>query len=345
MVNRSYPGARPFRGTRGRKGYRLAAIGLTLATLCSSCQATREGMPPDIAQNIRNGGRVVDGRGMAALYAPLQEKAPYAGVHVDRDESYGPDVRNRADVFTPQTAAVHSRPVLLFVHGGGFTGGARKLSPDSPFYDNVGIWAVRNGYVGVTMSYRLAPQNRWPAGPEDIGRAVEWLQRTISAKGGDPARIFLMGHSAGATHVAGYVSHLQFGPGARLGIRAAIIISGTFDVTLGSASADEQSFVEREAAYFIEDPARQSEQSSVPGLLTTPVPLLIVNAEYDPEYFLRRTAALKAALDRSRRTERFVVLPGESHMSDVFSINSVDETLTREVNRFIRLHLNVGKDQ
>jgi acetyl esterase/lipase len=281
---------------------------------------------------------------MAALYAPLQEKEPYAGVRVDRDESYGPDARNRADVFTPQTGAARPRPVLLFVHGGGFTGGARKLSPDSPFYDNVGIWAVRNGYVGVTMSYRLAPQNRWPAGPEDIGRAVEWLQRTIEAKGGDPARIFLMGHSAGATHVAGYVSHPQFGPGAHLGIRAAIIISGTFDVTLGSATADEQSFVEREAAYFIEDPSRQSEQSSVPGLLTTPVPLLIVNAEYDPEYFLRRTAALKVALDRSRRTERFVVLRGESHMSDVFSINSVDETLTREVNRFIRQPLNVGKD-
>ena len=287
----------------------------------------------------------MDGRGMAALYAPLQEKEPYAGVQVDRDQSYGPDARNRADVFTPQTGAAHPRPVLLFVHGGGFTGGARKLSPDSPFYDNVGLWAVRNGYVGVTMSYRLAPQNRWPAGPEDIGRAVEWLQRTIGAKGGDPAQIFLMGHSAGATHVAGYVSHPQFGPGAQLGIRAAIIISGTFDVALGNAPTDEQSFVEREATYFIEDPSHESEQSSVPGLLTTPTPLLIVNAEYDPEYFLRRTTALKAVLDRARRTERFVVLPGESHMSDVFSINSVDETLTREVNRFIRLHLNVGKDR
>lgn len=345
MVNWNQREALPFRSTRVRVGYRLVAVGLILATLCSSCLATRGGIPPDIAEKIRNGGRVVDGRGMAALYAPLQEKEPYTGVRVDRDESYGPDARNRADVFTPQSKGGRPRPVLLFVHGGGFTGGARKLSPDSPFYDNVGLWAVRNGYVGVTISYRLAPQNRWPAGPEDIGRAVEWLQRTIGAKGGDPTRIFLMGHSAGATHVASYVSHPQFGPGAQLSIRAAIIISGSFDVTLGGASADEQSFVEREAAYFSEDAARQPEQSSIPGLLTATVPLLIVNAEYDPQYFLRRTAALQAALAHAQRTQRFVVLPGESHMSDVFSINSVDETLTRELNRFIRLHLSAGKHQ
>jgi acetyl esterase/lipase len=276
---------------------------------------------------------------MAALYAPLQEKAPYGGVRVSRGESYGPAPQNLADVFAPQDLPGHPRPVLIFVHGGGFTAGARKLSPESPFYDNVGVWAARHGLVGVTMSYRLAPQSRWPTGAEDIGRAVDWVHRTIEAKGGDPTRIFLMGHSAGATHVASYVSHPQFGPGGCLNIRGAIIVSGSFDVTLGDVPADERSFVEREAVYFIEDSSRQAEQSSIPGLLASPVPLLMVNAEYDPQYFLRRAAALKAAFDRSHRADRFVVLSGESHMSEVFSINSEDESLTREIGRFIRRHL------
>ena len=322
-------------GRARRARYRWMAAGMALSVLCSSCLSSR-GVPPDIALKISSSGRVVDGRGMAALYAPLQEKEPYGGVRISRDESYGPAPQNRADVFSPQDRPDRQRPVLIFVHGGGFTAGARKLSPDSPFYDNVGVWAVRHGLIGITLSYRLAPQSRWPSAAEDIGRAVEWVHRTIEARGGDPTRIFLMGHSAGATHVASYVSHTQFGPNGCLDIRGAIIVSGSFDVTLGEGPADEKSFVEREAAYFIEDPARQAEQSSIAGLLASPVPLLVVNAEYDPHYFLRRAAALQAAFERSHRADRFVVLTGESHMSEVFSINSKDDSLTREIARFIR---------
>ena len=70
---------------------------------------------------------------MAALYAPLQEKEPYRGVRISRDESYGPAPQNRVDVFLPQVPSDRHRPVLIFVHGGGFIAGARKLSPESPF--------------------------------------------------------------------------------------------------------------------------------------------------------------------------------------------------------------------
>ena len=62
-----------------------------------------------------------------------------------------------------RTARAASRPVLVFVHGGGFTGG-NKSTPGSPFYDNVPLWAARNGLVGVNITYRLAPQHPWPAG-------------------------------------------------------------------------------------------------------------------------------------------------------------------------------------
>ena len=140
------------------------------------------------------------------LLAPLHRRAPYPGVKVARDLSYGPDARNRLDVFAPEQPGGGRRPVLLFVHGGGFTGGD-KSQPDSPFYDNIGAWAVENGMVGATMTYRLAPQHQWPAAAEDVARAVAWVGATIADHGGDPARVFLMGHSAGAAHAAGYVAH------------------------------------------------------------------------------------------------------------------------------------------
>ena len=81
----------------------------------------------EVAARIRAAGPVIDPRGMAALYAPLQEREPYAEVTVNRHLSYGPDPQNLADRFAPTPARdAAARPVLIFVHGGGFTAGDRK---------------------------------------------------------------------------------------------------------------------------------------------------------------------------------------------------------------------------
>ncbi len=93
---------------------------------------------------------------MASLTAPTDP-----AVKVTRDQRYGPDERHRLDLFSrgrPSRA-----PVLVYVHGGGYVMGD-KTSPGSPFYDNVGHWAAQQGWIGVTMTYRLAPKHRWPSG-------------------------------------------------------------------------------------------------------------------------------------------------------------------------------------
>ena len=79
--------------------------------------------------------------GSAALVAPLHARIDNSDVQVSRDMRYGPADRNRLDVFEPAKGAAGKRPVLVFVHGGGFTMGD-KTAPNSPFYDNVGHWAV-----------------------------------------------------------------------------------------------------------------------------------------------------------------------------------------------------------
>jgi acetyl esterase/lipase len=129
----------------------LASLGV-LATMPASAQ-----MPPDIAEKIAVLGRVVDPEKTAPIYAPLQEKEPYTGLKVLRDAKYGPDARNLVDIFATADAS-GARPVLMFVHGGAYVGG-NKRPPGSPFYDNVMVWAARNGMVGVNVEYRLAPQS------------------------------------------------------------------------------------------------------------------------------------------------------------------------------------------
>jgi len=287
-------------------------------------------MPDDIAWKLAEIGQTVDPAKTAAIYAPLQQKEPYQGVKVDRDVKYGPAERNRLDLFTPATATAAKRPVLIFIHGGAFIGGDKRTAPDSPFYDNIMLWAVKNGFVGVNMTYRLAPQSPWPAGAEDIASVVQWVTDNIAGSDGDPARIYLMGHSAGAAHVASYVAHPEFRKVKGGGLAGAIMVSGVYDLTAAPLGGAEK-------AYFGDDPSRYAAESSVQGLATTTIPLMFVTAELDPAGFNKQFELAKAASCKSPRgCARTYELPQHSHMSEVYSINTSDTRLTDQILDFVK---------
>ena len=260
-------------------------------------------------------------------YATEQEEEPYRGIKVERDIKYGPAQRNLLDVFTTETDS-RAQPVLIFVHGGAFAAGD-KHSAGSPFYDNVALWAARHGFIGVTMNYRLASQSPWPAGAEDIALAVEWIAGNIGSRGGDGRRIYLLGHSAGATHVASYISHPEFYRVRDVGVKAAIMLSGLYDLTASVLRAPEK-------AYVGDNSARYAERSSVEGLVATKIPLMIVTAEYDAPVFLRQFGLLKeAACEGPNGCIRSFVLPRHNHMSEVYSINTADTRLTDQILNFV----------
>jgi len=304
-----------------------SVLGVLTAMLMSTAWA-RGAMPEDIAWKLLELGAVVDLPHTAALYAPLQQKEPYPGVKVERDVKYGPADRNLLDVFTPETAS-SPRPVLIFVHGGAFTAG-NKRTGDSPFYDNIMLWAVKSGFVGVNTTYRLAPQSPWPAAGEDLGAVVQWVSANIAARGGEPARIYLMGHSAGAVHVASYVSHPEFHKVKGGGLAGAIMVSGIYDLTAGAAG-------EPEKAYFGSDPSVYAERSSMKGLQATKIPLMITGAELDPPIFQEQLHLLRQALCKGPAgCPHTFMLPQHSHMSEVYSINTADTRLTDEILEFVK---------
>lgn len=87
-------------------------------------------------------------------------------------------------------------PVLVYVHGGGWTRGDKAHVFEKP------AGFVAAGYVFVSINYRLAPAVGFPTYVEDVAKAIAWVRTHIGDHGGDPDRIFLMGHSAGAHLVA-----------------------------------------------------------------------------------------------------------------------------------------------
>ncbi|MDO8399060.1 MAG: alpha/beta hydrolase [Bradyrhizobium sp.] len=305
------------------------ALVVVAAMIASAAWTQESPMPAEIAAKLLEMGRVIDPPKTVALYAPLQQKEPYPGLRIERDVKYDAADRNLLDIFTPEAAA-SPRPVLIFVHGGAFVGGNKRTTPTSPFYDNIMLWAAKSGFIGVNVTYRLAPQAPWPAGAQDLASAVRWISHKIGERGGDPARIYLMGHSAGAVHVSSYVSHPEFHEVKGGGLAGAIMISGIYDITA-------MPLAETQIAYFGTDPARYAERSSLAGLATTDIPLMLAAAELDPEGFVLQFDRMKqATCKRTAGCARAVLLPQHSHMSEVYSINSADTRLSDQILDFVK---------
>jgi acetyl esterase/lipase len=307
---------------------RKGALAAVAAVFALSAWAADSPMPPEIAKKLAELGRVIDPQATAKLYAPLQPTEPYFGFRIERDLKYGPAERNRLDIFMPQNVT-SGRPVLIFVHGGAFIGGNKRM-PNSPFYDNVMMWAVKNGFIGVNITYRLAPGSPWPAGAEDVAAAIRWVSDEIGERGGDASRIYLMGHSAGAIHVASYVSHPEFYKVKNGGLKGAIMVSGIYDLTAAPLTDPER-------AYFGNDASHYADESSLPGLLKTNIPLMAVSSELDLPGFVKQLDLFKdATCKRPAGCARTVMLPQHSHMSEVYSINTEDTRLTDQILEFVK---------
>jgi acetyl esterase/lipase len=130
-------------------------------------------------------------------YTPsvLNRLAPWDEVAVHEGVSYGPCPRHKLDVYLPVREAHAPIPVVVFFHGGSWMSGERGI------YRFLGAALASRGIAAVIPDYRLYPDVIFPAFMHDAADAVAWTRANACDFGGDPARIFLMGHSAGA-HMA-----------------------------------------------------------------------------------------------------------------------------------------------
>ncbi|WP_082116065.1 alpha/beta hydrolase [Hymenobacter terrenus] len=101
--------------------------------------------------------------------------------------------RHLLDVYSPRQPApsVAGYPVVLFIHGGNWNSGNKNI------YSFIGRRLAKQGVVAVVINYRLAPAVLVPEQAADCARALAWTVQNIYHHGGDPARVFVMGHSAG----------------------------------------------------------------------------------------------------------------------------------------------------
>jgi acetyl esterase/lipase len=248
--------------------------------------------------------------------------------------AYGPDARHRLDIYRPANSARTPMPLLVFMHGGGFIRG------DKSERENIGQYFARNGFVTLVPNYRLAPAHVWPAGAEDVVRAYCWAREHGALFGADSQRIFLAGESAGAAHVALAALARRFQlPGGFAGV---VLISGVYDVRLEALARRQFGITSpdpRNGAYFGSDFERYGRMSTVQLIDAAPFPLLMTYAELDLLQMQVQAGELFSRLVTQHHFRPDLnVIRGHNHLTQVYSINTGDESLGAPVLKFLRDH-------
>lgn len=260
-------------------------------------------------------------------------------VVVHKDVTYydgpGHDAKKHLlDLYLPADA--ENFPVLLFIHGGGWRHG-HKDGLFNP-YHRLGKGLARRGVGVAVATYRLAPEHKFPAQPLDVARAVRWTYEHINEYGGDPQRIFLCGHSAGAHLVAlvaldgKYLEAEGLPPDAVAGV---IGISGPYDVEY---MWEEGGWFARR--YFVEpafgdEPATWAEASAPNYARADAPPFLLIYAEHDHAGLAAQAYRLAAALAARGVQTPVHEVAGRNHLTIIYCAGEEGDSTTELILNFI----------
>lgn len=224
------------------------------------------------------------------------------------DLPYGSDPLQRLDLYEPRGGG--PAPMLLFVHGGGWSIG------DKTELSWLGAKLAEQGVLVAVTNYRLSPAVQHPAHAQDVARAVAWLYRNGPSYGGDPQRLYIGGHSAGA-HLASLVALDDAFLGAEglspSVIRSVVGVSGAgYDLDARyAASPLAQIFY----AAFGKDPTRWALAAPLHYVAKGAPPFLLVHGLNDGEAPAAGAETFAQALKADGAKIRLELLPGLDHQS------------------------------
>ena len=227
-----------------------------------------------------------------------------------RGVSFGSDRRQKLDVYVPAKMAAGAKfPVVVFFYGGGWVDGARG---DYGFAARA--FAAR-GYVAIVPDYRLVPAAHFPVFVEDGALAVKWARDHVADYGGDPARIAVSGHSAGAyisamlTLDRHYLTDIGVDPKT---IRAAALLSGPYDF---------YPFTEIRGREALGQWPRPGETQPISFARADAPPMLLMHGTADTIVRPYNSENLAAKLKTLGAPVELRLYPGKSHVDTIKSLS------------------------
>ena len=284
------------------------------------------------------------------LVYPFRMKS--AEVRVERNIAYNDHGRRGLlDVYLPANGDAENAPVLLQVHGGGWTIG-NKDQQGIPLMQHM----AAKGWVCVAINYRLSPRDAFPAHVVDVKQAIAWIRRHIASYGGNPDYIAITGGSAGghlcalAALTAGDTSWQPGFEDADTSVECAVPHYGVYDFagSIGSKAAEllRDQFLAR---YVL-----QTTWEKDPEAFEAASPILRITPEA-PDFFVLHGAddtlvpvgQARAFVERLKKVSEssvvYAELPGAQHAFDVFpSIRSAH--IVRAIDRYLHWHWNTWRN-
>ena len=233
--------------------------------------------------------------------------------------------KHKLDLYLPK--GHKDFPVLLFVHGGGWTKGDRKS------FERLGRVFARNGVGTVVISYRLTPEVRHPGHIEDVARAFAWTNKNIAKYGGRPDTIFISGHSAGGHLVALLATDESYlkAVGLTIGnIKGVIPISGVYNLAPGHFTR-----------VFGEDAEVRRQASPLTHVRNDLPPMLVLVADKETANFIKMAEDFAAALQKAKCNAVCVKAADRNHGTIVGNIPNEDDPATQRILAFLAAHSNL----
>ncbi|NTS33194.1 alpha/beta hydrolase [Phyllobacterium sp. BT25] len=252
------------------------------------------------------------------------------GARVEQDVAYGEGPRRTLDVYAP--AGAHAAPVAVFFYGGSWQNGDKKT------YQFVGSALAAKGIVTVIPDYRLYPQVHYEGFLDDGAKAVRWARDHARQYGGDPAKLFVVGHSAGAYIAAMLALDKTWlgreGMTPNRDLRGFVGIAGPYDFL---PSQDEKIA----AIFSTAKTTAQAEPVTFAGRHEPPT--LLLHGKSDTTVFPRNSTRLAEKLSAGGNTVDIKLYPGVGHLAIIGAMGSpmrfVAPTLDDTAN-FVRAHSN-----
>jgi acetyl esterase/lipase len=231
---------------------------------------------------------------------------PRSGYDLHRGLAYGSDPRQKLDIYVPQGLKAPA-PVLLFFYGGAWHGGNRDN------YRGFGQAFASAGIVTVVADYRLYPKVKYPDFVEDAAGALAWLHIHAGDYGGDSARIFVSGHSAGAYNAVMLASEPEFiqAKGGSLDwIKGVIGIAGPYNF-----------LPMRDPAYVdMFHGANNPDSMPVNHVTGRHPPMLLITGSQDATVAPRNSDDMAKKLENFASPVRVIRYPGIGHTGVILSL-------------------------
>ena len=317
---------------------------LGVSTLGGMALAQRERLPAECRQEIMQLCRGAEGGLRQCIMTALPklsdrcrkaigDRAAQAYPPAPRtvEHAYGDDPNQRLDLVKP--AGITRAPVLLFVHGGGWSIGDKAHAAGEK-----AKWANGQGWAFASANYRLVPQATVEQQAADVASAIAWLRANAAREGLDPDRIVLMGHSAGAHLVALVGTDPQYlkAAGVPMGtVKGVVLLDGAgYDVPT-QASAEMNIVKPMYEAAFSKDPKRQAALSPTRHAAAPNVArwlILPIERRQDSQ---AQSKGLADALTQAGASATVVAVPGESHGSLNKGLGEAGDFATGQMERFL----------